>query len=138
MKQGRREAAVTGRNKLLLAESEPESRRAIHLLLLSLGYDVRAYATGAALLEDARSCEAAAMIIDRFLPDMGGAEVLMAMRQRNWSGPALLIVDSKDPSANDAAVAMGFEAAVSRPIRDLKLIDLVNRLVRPPVGGPRG
>lgn len=131
MKQGRQEAVVTGRNKVLLAEGEPVSRRAIHLLLQSLGYDVRAYATGAALLADPLATEASAIIVDNDLPDMGGENVLAILRAQAWGGPAILVCSETAGERVASVSAAGFQDVIRRPIRDLKLIDMVNGLVRP-------
>lgn len=130
MKQGRQEAVVTARNKVLLAEGEPVSRRAIHLLLQSLGYDVRAYATGAALLADPLATQASAIIVDHDLPDMGGEKLLTILRAQAWGGPAILVCSEFQGEHLISAEAAGFQDVIRRPIKDLKLVDMINGLVR--------
>ena len=130
MKQGRREAAITERNKILVAEGDSQSRRAIHLLLISLGYEVRAYATGIAVLNDPQVQDAAALIVDEQLPDIGGQQLLKIMRETGWHGAAVLVSANRTPECVNQAVAQGFSEVVARPIKDLRLTDLVHRLVR--------
>lgn len=130
MKQGRREAPITQRNKILVAEGDPQSRRAIHLLLISLGYEVRTYATGTALLNDPQTQGAAALIVDESLPDIGGLQLLKIMRETGWLGPAVLVSANPTSKGVSHALSQGFDEVITRPLKDLRLTDVTHRLVR--------
>src|SRR3546814_2570377 len=52
---------------------------------------VRAYAAGAALLADPAACDACCFIADYRLDETDGIEVFCHLRERGWSGPAVLI-----------------------------------------------
>lgn len=85
-----------------LVDGNPALRRARQILLLSDGYDVRSYATCAALLADPTSRGFARIIIDisehrRDGRGEDGVEALDAMRASGWRGKAILL-DGHEPS----------------------------------------
>src|SRR3546814_3205419 len=79
------------RPRLLLLEDDAGVRRSLQLLFRARGFDVRAYAAGAALLADPAACDACCFIADYRLDETDGIEVFCHLRERGWSGPAVLI-----------------------------------------------
>ncbi|MBC3941221.1 hypothetical protein [Sphingomonas albertensis] len=86
-----------------LVDGDPVIRRARQIMLVSERYDVRSYATCAALLADPRSRDVSCIVIDVVGDDEegGGAEgggmaALRAMRASGWRGKAILL-DSGPP-----------------------------------------
>lgn len=81
-----------------LVDGDPAVRHARQLMLLSEGYDVRSYATCAALLTDPRSRDCPCVILDRRMGDIDGLELLREMRSNGWRGNAL-VLDGRDPDS---------------------------------------
>ncbi|MEG8017861.1 hypothetical protein [Sphingomonas sp. LR55] len=73
-----------------LVDGDPVIRRARQIMLLSERYDVRSYATGAALLADPRSRDVPCIVVDvagGVDGDGGsGMDTLYAMRASGWRG----------------------------------------------------
>ena len=74
-----------------LVDGDPAIRRARQIMLLSERYDVRSYATSAALLADPRSRDFPCLIVDVESVDGSGMETLHAMRASGWRGKAILL-----------------------------------------------
>jgi FixJ family two-component response regulator len=89
-----------------LVEGDPAVRHARQLMLRAERYDVRSYATSAALLADPRSRDYPCLIVD--LEPAGGDVhgLLRAMRASGWRGKAILL-GSGDRAIGDAAARHG-------------------------------
>ena len=79
-----------------LVDGDPAIRRARQIMLLSECYDVRSYATCAALLADPRSRDFPCIVVDvdgGGIGDPGGngMDTLQAMRASGWRGKAILL-----------------------------------------------
>ena len=123
------------RARVLLVEDDPAVRRSIQLLLQANGFDVRAYATGTALLADQSNADAICFIADYRLDDLDGIAVLLRLRERGWRGPAILITAFQDTDLAHRAQEVGFDAVYDKPLREHVLVDAVMRLTRTD-GGP--
>src|SRR3546814_21179056 len=77
------------RPRLLLLADDAGVRRSLPLLFRARGFDVRAYAAGAALLADPAACDACCFIADYRLDEPDGNEVFATLRARGWSVPAM-------------------------------------------------
>jgi FixJ family two-component response regulator len=77
-----------------LVDGDPAIRRARQIMLLSERYDVRSYATGAALLADPRSRDVPCIVVDiaeQHGSDHDGMDILYEMRASGWRGKAILL-----------------------------------------------
>jgi FixJ family two-component response regulator len=88
-----------------LVDGDSAIRHARQLMLRSEDYDVRSYATCAALLADPRSRDYPCIILDLEMEDIDGPALLREMRASGWRGKAILL-DGLDPGS-----PMLFEAA---------------------------
>lgn len=74
-----------------LVDGDPVVRHARQLMLRSEKYEVRSYATCAALLADPRSRDYPCIILDLEMEDVDGQDLLRQMRATGWRGKALLL-----------------------------------------------
>ncbi|HQR88626.1 MAG TPA: response regulator, partial [Caulobacter sp.] len=65
-----------GRARLLLVEDDPGVRRSLQLLLHGRGFEVRAYASGLALLADPTALDAVCLVSDYRMPEIDGLLIL--------------------------------------------------------------
>lgn len=79
-----------------LVDGDPGIRHARQLMLRAERYDVRSYATCAALLADPRSRDYPCIVLDLATHEVDGVDVLHQMRASGWRGRALLL-DGRDP-----------------------------------------
>ncbi|WP_321163640.1 MULTISPECIES: response regulator transcription factor [unclassified Sphingomonas] len=121
--------------RLLLVEDDPGVRRSLQLLLQANGFDVRAYASGAALLADQTALDASCLIADYRMSDFDGVDTLTALRAKGWAGPAILITAFPSSDLCASAKDAGFEEIFEKPLRRHVLVKAVERLVRPAARG---
>lgn len=123
-----RSGSAKARPRLLLVEDDAGVRRSLQLLLQAKGFDVRAYATGAALLADPSVDGASLFVADYSMDDLDGIEVLSRLRTRGWAGPAVLITAYPSPTLDARARAKGFDVVLEKPFRDHVLVETVTKL----------
>lgn len=116
------------RPKILLVEDEPAVRRSLQLLLHARGYDIRAYASSAALIADPIVSEAICLVTDYRMPEMDGLQVLRSLRARGWQGPAILVTAFGSPDLAERALKEGFSTVIEKPLYEHALGDAVARL----------
>ncbi len=118
-----------GNPKILLVEDDPGVRRALQILLLGCGYDVRSYASSLALLSDMTARDAICLVTDYRMPELDGLALLRALREANWSGRAILITAYRTPELVRQALADGFDMVFDKPLQSKAVTDAVARLV---------
>ncbi|MCB4860408.1 response regulator [Sphingobium sp. PNB] len=124
------------RPKILLVEDEPGVRRSLQLLLHAKGYDIRSYASSAALIADPFVDEAVCLVADYRMPEMNGLAVLRSLRARGWQRPAILVTAYGSLDLVERAMKEGFSIVIEKPLREHALADAVARLTTPPRASP--
>lgn len=122
-------AGPLGRPRLLLVEDDDAVRRSLQLLLVSQGYDVRAYRTCKGLAEDPEAMGAACMIADLVIPDGDGLSLLQEMRAAGWSGPAILISGHLSDEWASRARNLGYDFVLPKPIGETVLVNAISKLL---------
>ena len=108
-----------------LVDGDSAVRHARQIMLRSEKYDVRSYATCAALLADPRSRECARIVVDIDMPAIDGLELLRAMRASGWRGRAILL-DGLDPEGKLASeAARNGDQIFDRNIGDRALVTAI-------------
>jgi len=120
------------RPQVLLVEDDHAVRRSLQLLLRGRDLDVRAYASGATLLDDPRALSASCLVTDYRMPGLSGFDVLRGLRDLGWMGQALLITGFHAPDFVARAHQAGFTDVIEKPLVAGVLIEAVERLARPP------
>ncbi len=124
--------ALPERPKILLVDDEPGVRRSIQLLLHAQGYDIRSYASSAALVIDELVDEAVCLIADYRMPEIDGLAVLRTLRARGWKKPAILITAYSSSDLVAQALGEGFCAVIEKPLREHALADAIARATASP------
>lgn len=118
-----------GRARLLLVEDDPGVRRSLQLLLRGRGFEVRAYASGLALLADPTALGAVCLVADYRMPEIDGLLILRRLRELGWQGQALLITAFPSARLVDQAMAAGYSRVIEKPLVEAALVDAVQRAV---------
>ncbi|MES2422374.1 MAG: hypothetical protein V4595_13915 [Pseudomonadota bacterium] len=113
-----------------LVDGDPAIRRARQIMLLSECYDVRSYATCAALLADPRSRDFPCIVVDIDSGGTGGAEgdgmeTLRAMRASGWRGKAILLDGTVPPPALIHAAERHGDRILDRTTGDAPLLTAI-------------
>ncbi|MDE8650617.1 response regulator [Novosphingobium album (ex Liu et al. 2023)] len=122
------EPSAGERPRLLLVEDDAAVRRSLQLLFRARGFDVRAYARSAALLADPSVRDACCFVADYSLDETDGIEVLVNLKNRGWSGPAVLFTACASNDLIERALASGFSQVFEKPFQGHALGDVVVRL----------
>ena len=117
------------RPRVLLVEDDTAVRRSLQLLLQARGYEVRAYASGTALLADRTATDAACLVADYCMQDCDGVETLAQLRRQGWNGPAILITAFASSGRAQTALGAGFDMILDKPLRQHALGAAVDRLI---------
>lgn len=117
---------------LFLLEDDPGVRRSLQLVLQGQGFEVRAHESAARLLADSRIRQAACLVTDYRLADMTGVDVLVALRDLGWHGPAILITGHGSKELSQRALTAGFAAIFEKPLRKFSLAKTILSLTRSP------
>jgi len=128
----------SGRPRILLVEDDAAVRRSLQMLLEGEGYDVRAFATAAALLADAGALGADCLVSDYRIGEQDGISLLRTLRQGGWPGPAILMSAFATPAMRDRATHEGFAQVFDKPFRPHLLVDLVTSLISRAAQNPQG
>lgn len=105
-----------------LVDGDSAIRHARQIMLRSERYDVRAYATCAALLADPRARDYACIVVDLHTPEVDGLELLRKMRASGWRGKGILL-DGMDPAGKLAQeAARNGDSVFDRTIGDAPLV----------------
>uniref|UniRef100_B0SVW9 Response regulator receiver protein n=1 Tax=Caulobacter sp. (strain K31) TaxID=366602 RepID=B0SVW9_CAUSK len=118
-----------GRARLLLVEDDSGVRRSLQLLLHGRGFDVRAYASGLALLADPTALDAVCLVADYRMPEIDGLAILSRLRGLGWQGQALMITAFPSARLVDRALSAGYSRVIEKPLVEAALVDAVERVV---------
>lgn len=113
-----------------LVDDEDTVRRAATFLLRSAGYEVRGYASGAALLGALDRSERGCVLLDARMPGMDGLQVLAELRARGNAMPVILLAAHGDVPTAVAAMKAGAVDLVEKPIDERTLLPAVEAAFR--------
>ncbi len=117
------------RARLLLVEDDVGVRRSLQLLLHGRGFEVRAYASGLALLADPTVLDAVCLVADYRMPEIDGLLILTRLREMGWRGEALMITAFPTRQLIDQALTVGYSRVMEKPMAEAALVDAVERVM---------
>lgn len=115
------------RARLLLVEDDPGVRRSLQLLLHGRGFEVRAYASGLALLADPTALDAVCLVADYRMPEIDGLSMLKQLRGLGWRGQALMMTAFPSARLTAQARAAGYSQVLEKPLVEFSLVEAVER-----------
>ena len=112
---------------IYVVDDDSNIRHAIRAVLENAGRTVEDYAASEAFLEAYRpGCEGC-LLVDAYLPGMGGIELLQQLRERGDWLPAIMITGSSDVPMAVQAMKAGAMDFIEKPIGAPELIASVER-----------
>jgi len=115
------EAEREGAPAVLVVEDNPSDQRWLRRTLVEAGYNVETVSTGAAAVARARERVFDAITLDLLLPDMGGHEVLKAIRAQSLNERTPVIVVTV-VSERGAAAGYYVVDILSKPVNETTLL----------------
>ena len=129
--------------RILVADDHEDTRHLLEWVLRRAGHDVMLADDGEIAIVKARAWVPDIVIVDMFMPEKDGAEVIRALRETRrppkilaisagWRGSGGRLAGSpNDLNVLDDARAEGADAVMSKPIDPRKLLGVVERLLLP-------
>lgn len=114
---------------ILVVDDEPAIRRLLRTTLGGQGYDVVEAGTGAAALAEVERAKPDLLILDLGLPDIGGLEVIRAVRARS-SLPIIVLSVREDERGKVEALDLGADDYVTKPFGSEELVARIRTALR--------
>jgi two-component system KDP operon response regulator KdpE len=115
--------------RVLVADDEAQIRRLLEIALGGKGWEVFAAATGFEALQEAGARKPDVILLDLNLPDMGGGEVLGALRE--WSTIPVIVVSVRNSEADIVALLeAGADDYVTKPFYTNELVARIEAVHR--------
>jgi FixJ family two-component response regulator len=107
---------------ILIVDDDQAVRSSLSFSLQVDGFPVRAYAAASELLEATDLPENGCLVVDYYLPDTTGLELLRALRARRVNLPAVLVTSNPSQAVRRQAAAAGVPI-IEKPLLGNALID---------------
>jgi FixJ family two-component response regulator len=109
-----------------VVDDDDSMRRALNLLLTTVGYQTAAYASPKEFLEKFKSEAAGCLVLDIRMPGMSGLELQQHLNRMGSMLPVIFITGHGDVPMAVQAMKEGAFEFVQKPFRDQDLLDRIN------------
>lgn len=116
--------------RVLLIEDEPNTARAIELMLISEGFNVYCTDLGEEGLDLSKLYDYDIILLDLILPDMHGHDVLKRLRVSKVQTPVLILSGISELEAKVRAFGFGADDYVTKPFHRDELVARIQAVVR--------
>lgn len=118
---------------ILLAEDLESARAAMKLVLESAGHEVVCVENGAEAMERSQQDSFDVAVLDIWMPQLSGIDVLKALRSRPQPTPVVLVSGGGPGASLEQATALadlyGASRVLYKPVDDNELLSAVNEAV---------
>ncbi len=126
LREGREPLPTTGKANIVLVDDDAGLRDTLAQLLRDRGYAVQTYGSAQDFLNDPPPPRPACLLLDIFLPDGNGLDILNALCPE-YKLPIILITGSGDISMAVKAMKAGALDFLTKPLKIGAIIDAVDR-----------
>ena len=118
---------------ILIVDDEPSVGDALRLVLESKGYEVVLVTNGLDGIAEARKRSFGFGVVDLFLTDISGFEVITDLRNLQPQIPLLLITAHGSPQVFAEAKRLGAVGALAKPFSHAELLKVIDSHVHGPI-----
>lgn len=116
---------VSVAKSVYVVDDDSMVRRALFFTLTTGGYNPRSFRSGFDFLAEAATLPEGCVLLDLRMPELGGMEVLSALRQREIGLPVIVITGHGDVSNAVAAMKLGALDFLEKPFDDAMLFEVL-------------
>ena len=120
-------ASDTRQATIFVVDDDAHIRDGIREVLERNGNTVETFATGEAFLDVYASSREGCLLIDAYLPGLGGTELLQRLRIAGHQLPAIMITGSSDVPMAVEAMKAGATDFIEKPVGDVELLASIER-----------
>jgi two-component system response regulator FixJ len=121
---------------IFILDDDEAIRDSLQILLECEGLAARTFACGRQFLDTVRPQAGDCLLLDLYMPVIGGLDILEALRQRGDDVPVIVLTGHPSPAAESRATAAGAFAFIEKPYRADALLNLIRQALRPPEVAP--
>ncbi len=114
---------------ILVVEDDPDTRRAVMLMLERCGYVVEGTEDGQAGLNALARSQFDGMVLDLYMPVLNGFDVLRSLKEKHLSLPVVMITGH--PEHAEQAIAEGAKVCLIKPFERQELQQAADRWFGP-------
>ena len=114
------------RTRILIVDDEPSVGDALKLVLESSGYEVVLVTKGLDGIDQARTRRFGFSVVDLYLTDISGFQVISDLRNLQPQIPILLITAHGSPQVFDQAKRLGAIGALAKPFHPAELLKVID------------
>ena len=114
------------KTRILIVDDEPSVGDALRLVLESNGYEVVLVTKGLDGIDQARSTPFGFSVVDLYLTDISGFQVISDLRNLQPQIPILLITAHGSPQVFDEAKRLGAVGALAKPFHPAELLKVID------------
>jgi two-component system NtrC family response regulator len=111
---------------ILIIDDEPSVGDALRLVLESSGYEVVLVTNGVDGIDQARTTRFGFSVVDLYLTDISGFQVIADLRNLQPQIPILLITAHGTPQVFDEAKRLGAVGALAKPFHPAEILKLID------------
>jgi len=121
------------KQRVLIADDEPNIVISLEFLMEQSGYEIRTAANGDEALRVAREFRPHLLLLDIMLPLKNGFEVCQVIRESPELGPVKIIMLTAKGRETEVAkgLALGADTYITKPFATRELLEAVKRLLGP-------
>src|SRR5579862_3162893 len=113
-----------------IVDDDDGMRRALSLLLNTVGYKTAAFASPKEFLDKFKPDSAGCLVLDIRMPDMSGLEVQQQLNRMGSMLPVIFITGHGDVPMAVQAMKEGAFEFIQKPFRDQDLLDRINHALK--------
>src|SRR6201996_5612152 len=113
-----------------VVDDDDGMRRALSLLLNTVGYKTAAFATPAEFLEKFKPDSAGCLVLDIRMPGMSGLELQQHLNRMGSMLPVIFITGHGDVPMAVQAMKQGAFEFIQKPFREQDLLDRINQALQ--------
>ena len=111
---------------VIVVDDDAAVRNALQFALELEGFDVRAYESGSKMLAESALASHGCLVVDQYMPEMTGIELVDRVRERYPDVPVILITAKASDGLRFAAGLSGIRQVLEKPLEDGTLFDSIN------------
>ncbi len=131
-------ARTAAHARLLVAEDNPVNARVVADMLAGAGYDTALVADGQAVLERITQEDFAAVLMDRYMPELDGLEATRQLREAGHSVPVIGLTAAATEPEREQCLAAGMDRVVIKDGDPRALLEALAEVIEGPHTNSRG